>query len=159
MWTREVLVVNDYAEIVSSWSTTMLKLCPRGKLPCWHCVCMIVNNYTGTQLSNSIKFNFLLCHYFFLKQNNLRGVTFFENTFVETKTLVTPFCLFIWGPGKVFEQNKGRKSRHTVPLIKIYFSANLWETNSTFNICSDIFRQQVLWVIFDPCGTHCRGFG
>ena len=43
----------------------------------------------------------------------------------KRKSSQNRFCLFIWGPGRIFEAKYGQKSREAVPVKKQFYKISL----------------------------------
>ena len=71
-------------------------------------------------------FTFIISILFFKSKISQRlfGHTFYRIFSQKNKKLPTRFCLFIWGPGIVFDKKKFLKSRDTVTLSLIKLNVN-----------------------------------
>ena len=107
---------------MSTWSTTTLTLCPGSQRQRWHAIFENIKKFVS---------------FFYFFQNKLIYHVNLVNDYADTrfsrissrkrKISRNRFCLFIWGPCRVFLSRKMyRKSRFTVPLngqsrICLYF--------------------------------------
>ena len=125
-----VHIVNDYADIMSMTSMTLLTPCSRSQRLCWqcvhivsdyvnkclhcqrlhrHCVGVINKLYTGKQFLNRIQISvtFIISFLFFKSKTRSWwlsiqcGHRFLVNMFAKTKMLQNHFSLFIWDLDKV----------------------------------------------------------
>ena len=122
-------MVNDFADILSIWSTTLLTSCPHNQQLCWHPAHMvndfadILSAWSTTLLTSCPSSQRLLGHCVCIVNDYIGTcfrvvITFFA--FISSrkrKVLWNRICLFIWGTGRVFfKLNKKVENLMTLSL-------------------------------------------